>query len=136
MEVTAAPSRLDARYGRLPNHQATTRKFAWIAAAGFVVVFGAWVIWGGLDGSGDTIDILDTGYSDITDTAITVSWQLTVDPGTATACALQAQNSAHGIVGWRIIELPPSETRTRALSETVVTTEKAVTGLIYRCWLA
>ena len=116
MKATATPSRLDVRYGRLPNRQATSRKFAWIAAAAFAIVFAAWVIWGGLDGSGDTIDILDTGYSDITDTAITVSFQLTVDPGTATACALQAQNSAHGIVGWRIIELPPSETRTRALS--------------------
>lgn len=136
MQVTEAPSRLDERYGRTATDRKKSRRFAWIAAAAFALVFAAWVVWGGLDGQGDSVDILDTGFSDITDTAITVSWQLTVAPGTATMCAIEAQNTAHGIVGWKIVEMPPSDLRTRALTETVITTERAVTGLIYRCWLA
>ena len=133
--ATSPTYRLDLRYGRTPTDRTKSRRFAWAAAGSFVAVFAAWVVWGGLDGSGDSIQIVDIGFTGITNTEITVSWQLTVAPGTATTCALEAQNSAHGIVGWRIVDLDQSELRTRAFTETVTTTERAVTGLIYRCWL-
>jgi hypothetical protein len=38
-------------------------------------------------------------------------------------------------VGWKVVRLEPSEQRTRHLTEVVRTSEPAVTGLIYRCWL-
>ena len=66
---------------------------------------------------------------------MSVTWQFTVDPGTEAKCALQALNKQYSIVGWIVIDLPPSDTLTRSFTETVRTAEPAVNGLIYRCWL-
>jgi hypothetical protein len=34
-----------------------------------------------------------------------------------------------------VVDIPPSQKGTRQFRETVNTSEQAVTGLIYRCWL-
>ena len=108
----------------------------WAAAAAFVLIFTAWVIWGGLDGTATTVDSRDTGHRVVDAHSVDVTWQVTLPPGQSAQCAIEAQNEAHSIVGWKIVEVPASEQRTRAFTETVKTTELAVTGLIYRCWLA
>lgn len=130
----SAPT-LDDRYGRSSFGRRGRSWAVWGAAAAFVAVFAAWVVWGGLDGSADSIDVLDTGFTVSDPTSVSVTWQITLNPGTASACVVQAQNAAHGIVGWKIVEIAPSTLRTRKFTETVATTEQAVTGLIYRCWL-
>jgi len=48
---------------------------------------------------------------------------------------VQALNSTFAIVGWVIVDVAASSERTRTFTKTVRTTELAVTGLIYRCWL-
>ncbi|MCU1638029.1 MAG: hypothetical protein JWL94_676 [Microbacteriaceae bacterium] len=108
----------------------------WAAAAAFVVVFTAWVVWGGLDGTTASVDAVDTGHKVLDEHGVNVAWRVSLPPGDEARCALQAQNEAHGIVGWKIVEIPASERRTRAFTERVNTTELAVTGLIYRCWPA
>ncbi|MCU1439075.1 MAG: hypothetical protein JWP85_72 [Rhodoglobus sp.] len=126
---------LDARYGRTPSAARRTR---WVVAASgvaFVAVFAAWLVWGGLLEAPAQFEARDTGYTIESDAQVTVTWEFSVQPGTSARCAVQALNSTFGIVGWRIVDLPPSEQRTRSFSETLRTTEHAVTGLIYRCWL-
>jgi hypothetical protein len=49
---------------------------------------------------------------------------------------VQALDSRYGVVGWKIVDVPPSDQRTRLLTERLRTTNRAETGLIYRCWLA
>ena len=127
---------LDERYGRTPSRRRWSRRGAWATAAAFVVIFTAWVIWGGLDGTTASVDAVDTAHEVIDDHTVSVSWRLSVPPGQAAQCALQAQNEAHSIVGWKIVDVPASDRRTRGFDEVVNTTELAVTGLIYRCWLA
>ncbi|WP_165069334.1 DUF4307 domain-containing protein [Marisediminicola senii] len=131
----AGDSALDARYGRTPERRKWNRRGAWAAAAGFVVVLGAWVIWGGLDGTGSAVSTLDTGFEIIDENAVSVSWQVTLEPGDTAECAIQAQNDAHGVVGWKLVPITASDVRSRTYTEVVNTTEQAVTGLIYRCWL-
>ena len=132
----AASAALDARYGRTPNRRLWNRRGILTVAAAFVVVFGVWVVWGGFDGSASTLDVVDSAHTIVDDHTVSVTWQLTVTPGTAVRCAVQAQNEAHGIVGWKQLDIPASTLRSRSLTTTVNTTEQAVTGLIYRCWLA
>ncbi len=127
---------LDHRYGRTPRARRSARRWLVVAASAFVAVFTAWVVWGGLDGTTDAVDVLDTGHRIVDDRTVEVTWQVTMQPGETAACAIEAQNEAHGIVGWRIVDIPASDRRTRSITETVATTELAVTGLIYRCWLA
>jgi hypothetical protein len=126
---------LDARYGR---SRSSKRRSAWIVgsvAAAFVVVFAAWLVWGGLLGTPAQLDVQDTGHVIVDDTRVQVRYELTVAPGTEVGCAVQALNSTFSIVGWRIVDIEASERRTRTLMTEVRTTELGVTGLIYRCWL-
>ncbi|MEO7148097.1 MAG: DUF4307 domain-containing protein [Terrimesophilobacter sp.] len=132
---SGAGSNLNERYGRTPARIRRTRLLAIIAAAGIAVVFVLWVIWTGLDNGQGSIDVQDIGHTIVDDANVSVTWALSVPAGTAVSCAIQAQNEAHGIVGWKIVQLPASDRFTRQFTENVRTTQQAVTGLIYRCWL-
>lgn len=128
-------ARLDARYGRTPTDRRRSRVVIIGTAIAFVVVFAAWVIWGGLSGTNATLEVRELGYRNATENSIEVRWEVTVEPGSEVSCAIQALNSSFGIVGWRVVELGPSESRTRIFQEPVRTAEPPVTGLPYRCWL-
>ena len=133
-EVASAAQR-DARYGRTPG---TARRDRWLgatAAAVFVAIFTAWVIWASLDNGQGSLNARDIGHKVIDDSGVSVTWEVSVTAGTEVSCALQAQNETHGIVGWRIVDLPASDLYTRQFTEVVRTTQLSVTGLIYRCWL-
>lgn len=133
-EVTT-PEQLAARYGRTP---AATRRTRWVvagSAVAFVAVFAAWLVWGGLLASPAQFEAKDTAHEAIGDTGMSVTWQFISEPDTTARCAVQALNSTFGIVGWKIVDLPASSQRIREFTEVVRTTELAVTGLIYRCWL-
>lgn len=127
--------RLDERYGRTARDDSRTKRILIIGGILFTLVFGAWVVWGGLSGSNAELEVRELGYRDLTDTSITVAWEVSVAPGTDVSCAVQALNENFGIVGWRVLELGASEDRTRVFTETLRTSEPAVTGLPYGCWL-
>ncbi len=126
---------LEARYGRSPRSAKRVRGIAIAAAALFVAVFAAWIWWGGLLEAPAQFEARDIAHDIISDTEVSITWQLTVQPGTSAKCALQALNKQYSIVGWRIVDVPPSDEHTRRITETVRTAEPAVNGLIYRCWL-
>ena len=90
---------------------------------------------GGLLASPAQFEAKDTAHEAIGDTGMSVTWQFISEPDTTARCAVQALNSTFGIVGWKIVDLPASSQRIREFTEVVRTTELAVTGLIYRCWL-
>ncbi len=129
------PTSLDARYGRTPTRSRRTSAIAVITAGAFAVVFAAWLVWGGLLGAPAQLQAVDVGHSIVSDSEVDVRWELTVDPGSDVSCAVQALDSSFGIVGWKVVEVPADDRRTRTLTETVRTVEPPVTGLIYRCWL-
>jgi len=133
--TNSAVTDLDARYGRSPQTARRNRVIGFVTAGVFAVVFGAWLLWAGLLQTPAQLEVRDTGFLIRDDSAISVRWDVSTDPGNEVTCAVQALNSSFGIVGWRVVELPPSDQRTRVLTETLRTSELAVTGLIYRCWL-
>lgn len=126
---------LDARYGRTPSSRARTRVVVIVTALAFAVVFGAWLLWAGVLGAPAQLQAEDTGHRVVDESNVDVTWRFTVEPGTDARCAVQALNSSFAVVGWRIVDVPASDARTRDITERVRTTEHAVTGLIYRCWL-
>jgi hypothetical protein len=133
--VQDTATELDQRYGRTPQGTRRTRVILVSTAAAFAVVLVAWLVWGGLLSANADIEAIDTGHTVVDDTLVQVRYQLTVEPGTPVSCAFQAQNSTFAIVGWKIVEVEPSQRRVRTLGAEIRTTELAVTGLIYRCWL-
>jgi Domain of unknown function (DUF4307) len=131
----SGPTDLDARYGRSASSKRTTRWIAGASAAAFVAVFAAWLVWGGLLEAPAQFEAQDTGHDILSDSEVAVRWEFSAPPGSTARCAVQALNSTFGIVGWKVFEIDASTDRTRTFTETVRTTEQAVTGLIYRCWL-
>lgn len=126
---------LAARYGRTPARASRNRLLAWAVGAGIILAAVAWVIWVAFDGDGDSMETRDIGHTIVDDTTVRVSYEISVTPETTASCALEVQNEDHAIVGWKIVDVPASETYTRTFTEVVRTTELGVTGLIYRCWL-
>lgn len=126
---------LDARYGRSPQRKRNNRVLVVTVALAFVAVFTAWLVWGGLLEAPAQFEAKDTGYELIDDSTVTVMWNFNVPENTDARCAVQALNSTFAIVGWKVVDVPASDLRNRALTETIRTTEQAVSGLIYRCWL-
>jgi Domain of unknown function (DUF4307) len=126
---------LDSRYGRTPQRRRRSRLLAIVAAASVVVVVIAWVIWVGLFGPGASLENRDIGYELVGSDGVDVRYEVTVDTGRSVSCAVQALAEDFSIVGWKVVDLPPSQQLTRQFRTDLRTTEPAVTGLIYRCWL-
>jgi len=125
---------LDERYGRTPRARRRARIVGWIAGSAVALVFLAWVVWAGLDGTAPDLETRDTGYQ-LTDDTATARFEVTVAPGTAVRCAVEALSEDFEIVGWKVVDIPASDERTRSFVETVRTTMPPTTGLISRCWL-
>ena len=127
---------LDERYGRTPGLSRRRRTLAIVVGGTFALVFGAWLVWAGLLGDSAVIEFRDVGHEIVDDSLVTVTWQVTVEPNTPVGCAVEALNESFSVVGWKVVDLAASTERTRTFTEEVRTSELAVTGLIYRCWLA
>jgi hypothetical protein len=123
------------RYGRTATDRRRRLTIGIVAAAGVLLVVVSWVIWVGLFSPSASLETRDTGYAQREDDSVDIRFEVTVEPGTLVSCALQALNESFAIVGWKVVDLPVGDDRTRAFVENVRVTEPAVTGLIYRCWL-
>jgi hypothetical protein len=133
----SAAAELDERYGRSPARAARTRVVQIFAATAFIAVFTLWVVWGGLfEAPAAQFEAKDRAHTIVSDSETSVTWDFSAPQGTSARCVVQALNSTFAIVGWKVVELPPSEQYSRTLTANVLTTERAVSGLIYRCWLA
>lgn len=128
-------SRVMERYGRTAAHGRRRLAIGIGAAVGVLLVVVAWVVWVGLFSPSASLETRDVGYVTRDDETVDIRFEVTTEPGTAVSCALQALNEQFAIVGWKVVDLPPIEARSRAYLENVRVTEPAVTGLIYRCWL-
>ena len=125
------------RYGRSANPRGPIRRNLNVIIPSIVIIIGL-VIWGASTdvlGFGPKAEVRDLGYSNLTDSSVTVQFELTATPGREVACAVQAQNTAFAIVGWKVFVYPPSTQRIRDIEETIKTSQPATTGLVYQCWL-
>jgi len=126
---------LASRYGQTPQLAKRSRAIGLVTALGFTVVLGAWLWWGGVLEQPGQLQTRDLGYVVLNDQQVVVNYEITTPPGTEVACAVQALNASYGIVGWKIVSIAPSAVWTRTFQETLRTSEEAVTGLLYECWL-
>jgi hypothetical protein len=139
MNTVPDSSTLDERYGRTAGARRRRVLVGALAAAAVLIACVAWVIWVGLFTPGSALETRDIGFELVDDPAdvgaVDIRFEVSTDPGNEVSCALQALDDKFAIVGWKIVELPPAEQRTRQFTERVETAQDAVTGLIYRCWL-
>jgi Domain of unknown function (DUF4307) len=123
---------LDERYGRTSSPRKRWTIVIVIAIAALLVGLFAWMT---VAGTLDDVDIDNTGFTVDDQRSVTIAFQISVPDGRSVACALEAQDEDHGIVGWKIVEYPASELRARAFRESIPTTAEATTGLVSDCWV-
>lgn len=126
---------LDARYGRTPGSRRRKRRLAIAGAGTAAAAVIAWLVWVSGDGVQPTLAFQATGYEIVSDRETIVRYEVTVAPGVPVTCAVQAWNAADEIVGWKVVDVPPSAERVRVFVQPLATMNRADTGLLSRCWL-
>ncbi len=125
--------KLDERYGR--RRTAGSR---WAIGVTIAVGVTAAVLlgWSTVSNSINSVDYDTTGFHVIDEHTVALNFQITSPPGRSVACAIEAQDVEHGVVGWRIVEIPASDARARAFREEIPTTAPATTGFVNSCWVS
>ncbi len=124
---------LDDRYGR--RRSSRSRLITWIVAAtiaALVVAAFAWMTWAN---AADDVAVDSIGFTLVDAHQVTLSFQFTAPAGAAVACALEAQDEQHGIVGWRVVQYSASASHAQAFTEDIPTVAAATTGLVNSCWV-
>lgn len=123
---------LDERYGRTRSPR---RRWAIGAALALGAVVVGLFVWTTVVNSMDSVDVDTTGFEVVDEHSVVLSFQFTAPVGRSVACALEAQDEDHGVVGWRVVELPPSDEHAQAFRESIPTTATATTGFVNSCWV-
>ncbi|MFJ4224517.1 DUF4307 domain-containing protein [Microbacterium sp. NPDC089695] len=122
---------LDDRYGRTRR-----RRAPWIilitVAALLVGAFG----WMTVSSQMNTVDSDDLGFELVDEHSVDVRFQITGASGRDVVCVVEALDEEFGVVGWKVVEIPASDSHSQALSTTVPTVSEATTGLVNSCWVA
>lgn len=126
-------SDLDARYGRTSRRGGVIGVV--VAAAVVVALAVWWFVWAHPIDTGPVLEWQDTGGRVVSNAQIESRFQVTLDPGNAAQCAVEAQNASLGVVGWKVVDVPASTDRMRSFTAEIRTTEPGSSGTVHDCWL-
>jgi hypothetical protein len=133
--ITAPAADIDARYGRTPQRRRRAVVIAVLVGTAVIAAAVVWVIWVGLFTPGAAIDNQDVGYQHVNASTLRITEQISTDPGTRVTCSFEAVDERFAIVGWKVVDIPPSTARTFTHSEAVRISQPAVNGTVGACWL-
>ncbi len=125
---------LEARYGRGERARRRRRVFLWGAGVvgAIAVVALAWIT---ISVTSTNVRADDTAMTVIDERTVEVHFQVSGPADREIACALEALDVEFGVVGWKVVVLPPSGEHTRAFTERIATVAPATTGLVNSCWV-
>lgn len=123
---------LDERYGRTRSRRA---RWVWAAAVVAAAVIVGAVAWTAVSSTLDDVSAQATSFEVTDQRTVVIDVQVTAPRGRDVACALEALDADHGVVGWRIVQLAASDEPVRAFREPVATVALATTGLVNACWV-
>ncbi len=121
------------RYGiRKPSaaKQRKLRLFAILGIAFFTTLVGVFSLV-----TYSPLSYKDVGYRVESDQSIWVDFEVTAPKGSAVLCDVQALNNQFAVVGFKSVQLAPTEQDVSKYSIRLNTTELAVTGLVDSCEL-
>ena len=93
----------------------------------------ALAVWLGLANSLGAVTYTDTDYKVIDDRSVQVGFDVHRSPGDAVTCTVQAQDTAHGVVGVVEVTVPASAERSVHQQVVVRTASRAVGGSVRSC---
>lgn len=130
MTTAAAERKLADRYGT-----SRPRRRAWVVVGLVAAALIGYVGWATVSGALNSVDYDTTAYEVDPPHRVTVHFQVTARPGTPVACTVEALDTEHGVVGWRVVEYPAADATTQKFDVTVPTVAEATTGLASHCWI-
>ena len=123
-----------AQPGAPASDAAARRRRGWGIAGGVAgLVVAVLVGWWTLHNEGQRITATTVGYTVQSDTAVTVSFDVSRPPGLAVTCTVRAMDGHFTVVGTADIVVPPEGERVVHLEKGVRTTSRAVTGVVQDC---
>ncbi|GAA1850395.1 DUF4307 domain-containing protein [Microbacterium koreense] len=123
---------LDERYGR---RRASSARWVIVVAIAVGAVLTGLLAWSTISSALESVDVRTTGYEIVDERTVVLNLQFTAPTGRGVACALEAQDEEHGVVGWKIVEYEPSDQHARAFEEVIPTTAEATSGFVNSCWV-
>ncbi|WP_346728741.1 DUF4307 domain-containing protein [Leucobacter manosquensis] len=130
---TDARQSLEDRYGT-GRRASFDRRFAWTAAALLVAAGIAFLVFSGWQ-QPNRVAFQDIGYTKNGDTSLDMKFQVTTEPNTPVACAVEALNTSKATVGWKIVELPVTDQQSHTVTARVVVTNPATAASVRDCWV-
>jgi hypothetical protein len=130
--MTTTQDMLDDRYGRVRSPRRRWVIGALIVVAVLLVGVFAWMT---VAAALDDVAADGTAYQIVDDRSVVLTFQLSAPAGSSVACALEAQDEEHGVVGFQVVRIEASDQHTRAFRETIPTVARATTGLVNSCWV-
>lgn len=135
-----ADTSLANRYGAKKRRLSPKAARAAIAVALAVGIgFLAWVT---TSNSLSGVTYKDVGYSTTDATLAEVDFQVTREPANPVKCAVKALDSKFAVVGWKVVDIPPTAAdgtadggRTVAQRVTLRTESASVSGVVDSCWI-
>ncbi|MFD2758306.1 DUF4307 domain-containing protein [Gulosibacter faecalis] len=125
---------LDTRYGRTRTQRRSPR-WLWGGLFG-VLVAGVIAFWGFSQlNAAATIEAQTGGFTVASDSEVSVTARVSVQPGTPVACALEATNTTQTVVGYKVVELEAATEQHRTVHVTLRTTGPAVGAAVAECWV-
>ncbi len=130
--MSTTRSRLDERYGvsKSASKSRAAKVGLWILAIGFVATV-LWVAWVFI--AGNQIKANTLRYEHVSDSQISVDFSVTMPPGTAATCGIEAFNDNRGQVGFTVVDIPAQKERVTSHRVVVTTQQKAVSGAVKTC---
>lgn len=126
---------LEDRYGT--GRKKRIDKRVGIGFASALIVGGiAFLAFGGMPTSESAIEFRDIAHSiEDDDIHVSITFEVTAPVGSSVACAVEALNPSYAVVGYKLVELPPSDQLIRGVTEELVTTNRATTVTVDYCWV-
>jgi Domain of unknown function (DUF4307) len=113
---------------------AALRRRGWAVAGGVVgLVVAVLIGWWTFRNEGQRITATTVGYKVESDSAVTVSFDVSRPPGLAVTCTIRAMDGHFTVVGTADVVVPPEGERVVHLEKGVRTTSRAVTGVVQDC---
>lgn len=133
--MTDLTERYGGRRPRAAGGTATTPgRLWWFAVAALVI--GTVVFWAFFAlNPAATVEAQTASFSAPSADRATIDARVSVQPGTPLACAIEAYNERSTSVGYRVVELPPSEEAHQRIVVDLRTTQQASIVQVRECWV-
>ena len=130
--MSTSRTHLNERYG---VSNSASRTLAGRIALGFVAaIFIATVLWVAYVFISETsVKSSTLRYSHVSESELEVGFSVTMAPGTAARCGIEALNAQHAQVGFVVVDIAPQTERISTHSVRLTTQQPAVTGVVKFC---